>query len=195
MEVNLELATAIRACERCPLSGLRTGLAVPADMGAHYGGLAIMGEAPGAQEDAVGKPFVGPAGRILAGLLADVGLSRNDILILNRVRCRPPRNDLKSHPEAVEACDQWTKAELEAYNPAVVICVGATAIGSIFGAKATVGEVRGTVRSTGPTFEYGSRLWVPTYHPASLLPYRRPQNRPLVVADLMLAKELLNVVG
>ena len=164
---------------------------MPADVGKGFAGLAIMGEAPGAQEDAVGLPFVGPAGRILAGILREVGLTREDIMILNRVRCRPPHNDIKSHPEAVEACDAWTKAELETYSPSVVVLVGATAIGSIFGANATVGVVRGTVRATGDSFQYGARLWVPTYHPASLLPHRRPQNRPLVVADFMLAKELL----
>lgn len=151
-----------------------------------------MGEAPGAQEDAVGLPFVGPAGRILAGVLHEAGLSRDQLVILNRVRCRPPRNDIKSHPEAVLACDDWTKAELMEYDPAVVVLVGATAIGSIFGAQAKVGEVRGQVRVTGEDFEYGARTWLATYHPASLLPHRRPQNRPLVVADFMLAKELAN---
>ena len=190
----MSLAEEIHACQRCPLYALREGSAVPADVGGNSGGIAILGEAPGAQEDAAGKPFVGPAGQILAGLLADVGLTRADITLLNRVRCRPPRNDLKAHPEAVEACDQWTIAELTEYNPRVVVLVGATAIGNIFGARATVGEVRGTVRSTGPDFPYGERLWVPTYHPASLLPFRRPQNRALVVADLMLAKELANEV-
>ena len=192
VETDYDLAASIRGCERCPLNGLRTGLAVPADVGrgAVRRGIAVLGEAPGAQEDAVGLPFVGPAGRILAGILHDVGLSREDITILNRVRCRPPRNDLKSHPEAVLACDDWTKAELSAYDPAVVVLVGATAIGSIFGASAKVGQVRGQVRVTGEEFEYGSRTWIATYHPASLLPHRRPQNRALVVADFMLAKEL-----
>lgn len=193
MPNDTELAKRIRACTNCPLSGLRDGQSVPADVGTRFNGLAIMGEAPGAQEDAVGRPFVGPAGQLLAGLLRDVGLAREDILLLNRVRCRPPHNDMKAHPEAVEACDQWTKAELELFNPRVVLLVGATAIGSIFGVNSKVGEVRGTVRSTGNTFEYGERLWIPTYHPASLLPYRRPQNRPLVVADIMLAKSLLSV--
>lgn len=191
VEQNVELAAAIRACVRCPLAGLRDGVAVSADVGKRYNGLAIMGEVPSAQEAAVGVPFVGPVGRILSQLLGDVGLTRDEIVVLNRVRCRPPRNDLKSHPEAVEACDEWTVAELTEYNPRVVVLVGATAIGSIFGASATVGETRGSVRSTGASFKYGQRLWVPTYQPASLMPHRRPQNRPLVVADLMLAKELL----
>lgn len=189
----MTLADDINNCTKCPLAGLRDGFAVSADVGAVFSGIAIMGEAPGAQEDAVGKPFVGPAGQILAGILRDVGLTRSDIMLLNRVRCRPPHNDIKSHPEAVEACDEWTVKELNEYQPKVVVLVGATAIGSIFGVRATVGDVRGTVRSTGPDFPYGERLWVPTYHPASLLPYRRPQNRPLVVADFMLARQLAGV--
>lgn len=187
------LADAIRNCRLCPLGDLRNN-AVPADLGSKADTplLAIMGEAPGAQEDEVGMPFVGPAGRILAGLLDDAGLSRAEVLVLNRVRCRPPRNDIKAYPEAVHQCDMWTAAELAVYNPKVVVLMGGTSISAIFGSTAKVGETRGQARATSEDFEYGARYWMPTYHPASLLPYRRPENRGLVVADLMAARELLH---
>lgn len=187
-----ELADAIRNCRLCPLGDIRIN-AVPADVGANYSGLAIMGEAPGAQEDETGVPFVGRAGRILESLLNDAGMSRDEVMVINRVRCRPPRNNLASYPEAAEQCDLWTKAELETYAPRVIVLMGATAIRSIFGSTVTVGEVRGTIRKTGESGQYGARTWVPTYHPASLMPHRSPQNRGLVVADLMLARELLRL--
>lgn len=190
-----DLAAAIRSCTLCPLSDHRHK-AVPAQTGREYapGGLAIMGEAPGAQEDETGLPFQGRAGRLLNQLLAEAGLDRDEVLVLNRVRCRPPRNNLASFPEAVHQCDMWTKAELEAYDPAVVVLMGATSTKAIFGAGATVGELRGQSRRTGADFDYGSRVWVPTYHPASTFYGNRGKaNRPLIVADLMLAKELLKL--
>lgn len=191
-EAVAQLMAAIRGCERCPLSAYRT-VAVPAHLGeqAQMPLLAIMGEAPGANEDATGRPFVGRAGHVLDGVLEDAGTARSEVLLLNRVRCRPPRNNLASHPEAVTACNDWTVEELNFYDPKVVVLMGATAIKTVFGSTVTVGEVRGQARVTGPDFEYGERVWVPTYHPASLLPHRRPENRPLVVADMLLARELL----
>jgi uracil-DNA glycosylase family 4 len=186
-----DIREAIEACRRCSLGELRTR-AVPGQLGVDAGRplMAIMCEAPGAQEDEVGRPLVGRAGQLLDKLLAEVGLHRDELLLLNRVRCRPPNNQLKNHPDAVEQCDYWTKEELAYYDPAVVVLMGATALSAVFGAQAKVGETRGTVRHTGDDFEYGARLWVPTYHPASLLAGRSPANRPLVVADLALARAL-----
>ena len=79
------------------------------------------------------------------------------------------------------------------YNPSVVVLMGGTAIKAVFGTSAKVGETRAEYRYrvTGEDFKYGKRVWVPTYHPASLLPVRRPQHRSLVIEDLLLAKELL----
>lgn len=190
-----DLAEAIRNCRLCPLGDMRTK-AVPAEPPADPDQpfIAIMGEAPGAQEDETGRPFQGKAGRLLNQLLDEAGLSRRDVMILNRVRCRPPRNNLASFPEAVHQCDIWTRAELDAYNPTVVVLTGATSLKAVFGAGATVGEYRGQPRKTGVDFEYGSRVWIPTYHPASTFYGNRGRaNRPLIVADLMLAKEMLRL--
>lgn len=198
MEANADLSTHIRACMRCKLGELRSergGYAVPAEVGANAEQpvLGLIGEAPGAQEDATGFPFQGAAGRILNGILRDAEISRDEVILLNRVRCRPPRNNLKSldGAAALVACDDWTKAEIEVYNPRVIILLGGNVLPMVFPATARVGETRGTVRATGADHEYGARLWVATYHPASLLPNRSPRNRDVVVEDFRLAKALL----
>ena len=116
-------------------------------------------------------------------------MSRRDLVLMNRVRCRPPGNRLASVPEALPNCDEWLVKELEAYNPGVVVVMGSTALSVIFGANAKVGETRGASRTTGTEFPYGPRVWVATYHPASLLPNRSPGNRSLVVQDLALARK------
>ena len=153
--------------------------------------MALMCEAPGAIEDETGRPLVGKAGQFNDKMLADAGLARKELLLMNRVRCRPPNNQLKNHPDAIEYCNEWTKLELEFYNPRVVVLMGATAMEGIFGTKVKVGETRGQVRRTGPEFEFGARIWVPTYHPAAIARPTGAANRPLVVADLLLARQLL----
>lgn len=200
IETNYELASAIRACNGldagCPLAAhrLATGeYAVPAEVGVRYerGGIAVIAEAPGANEAATSRPLVGSAGKLFEGLLSDAGLTRDELVLMNRVRCRPPGNRLASAPGAVEACDEWTVVEITEYQPSVVIVMGATALASVFGTQAKVGLTRGSVRATGEAHPYGHRTWIATYHPASLLPNRYPQNRPLVIADLITARELL----
>lgn len=167
------------------------GYAVPAEVGSNAPErpLAIMCEAPGAQEAATSRPLVGAAGRLFDALLGDAGLDRSELLLLNRVRCRPPNNKLSNAPGCVEACEEWLAKELDTYQPAVVLLMGGTAISAIFGSTAKVGATRGTLRATGPDSAYGSRVWIATYHPASLLPNRYPENRPLVLDDLRLAKQ------
>lgn len=132
---------------------------------------------------------MGPAGQIFNELLAEAGLKRDELVLLNRVRCRPPENKLSNVPEAVGNCDQWLKEELNAYAPSVVVVMGGTALSAIWGAKAKVGATRGQLRATDEQHGYGARVFIATYHPASLLPYRSPWNRPLVVDDLKLAVE------
>ena len=196
MERDSDLTLKILNCQACPLSETRN-LAVPAEVGADYqpGGLAFLAEAPGAQEDATGRPLVGPTGRLFNGLLGTVAIERASCVLLNVVRCRPPRNRLAGEKgaSALHNCGPWLRAELDAYNPSIVVVMGKYAITKVFSTagRFTVGGIRGTLRQTGEGFEYGARLWVPTYHPASLLGNRSPQNRPLVVEDFELAKELL----
>lgn len=189
-----ELVAQIQACTACSIGrlGTRTNV-VPAQEGATATAplLALMCEAPGAQEDQTGRPLVGKAGQLLDKMLATAGLDRKNLLLLNRVRCRPPQNNLKAYPDALGKCDSWTAVELEFYNPAVVVLMGATAMKNIFGTDPKVGEWRGTVRKTEADFEFGKRVWVPTYHPASVLRPTGRHNYGVVVADLLLARDLL----
>lgn len=149
-----------------------------------------MCEAPGAQENETGIPLVGRAGQLFDRLLLAAGLARGRLLLLNRVRCQPTGNNLKAHPDAVPRCHPWTVAEILQYDPKVVVCMGATAFGDLFGANVKVGPTRGLTRKTGPEHELGSRLWIATYHPASLLRPGGKENAQLVVADLAHAKGL-----
>ena len=159
--------------------------------GANYqtGGLAIFAEAPGKDEDAQGIPMVGRRGMLLENLLRQSGSNREVALVLDRVRCRPPRNRLGDYPDALSNCDEWTRAELEYYNPSVVVLAGNTSMRAVFGVTANITAVRGTVRATSSDFQYGARLWVPTFHPAAVL--RNPELTSDVISDLQLAVSLL----
>jgi uracil-DNA glycosylase family 4 len=190
------LVSQIQSCVKCSLWNQRTN-AVPAEAGSNYkeGGLAIFAEAPGHDEDVLGRPMVGRAGKLLDGLLVAGGLSRSDVLVINRVRCRPPRNRLADAPDAIVACDEWVVKELDVYNPSVVVLTGNTSARLIFGVTTNITAIRGTVRSTigNSKFPYGSRLWVPTWHPSFVL-RAGGLNSGMAkqsIADITLAKELL----
>ena len=180
----------IQNCTKCRLASLRTN-AVPAMPGGGYqtGGLAVFAEAPGKDEDANGRPMVGRAGQLLDSLLTQGGSNRVNVLVINRVRCQPPRNRLQDYPDALTNCDEWTRAELEHYNPSVVILAGNTSMRAVFGMTANITAVRGTVRATSESFSYGKRLWVPTFHPAAVL--RNSNLTQDVVSDIALAVSLL----
>ena len=193
----LDVYQAVVNCTRCPLHILRgtDGHAVPAELGSAASSplLGFMAEAPGAQENATGKR---PAGKMFGKLLAGGGVARENVLLMNTVRCRPPHNALSSHGYAVEACNDWTIAEFKVYDPKVVVLMGKTAIMRVFpGADLRVGEVRGSVRSTGAEHQYGARVWVPTYHPAALVRSHNTELIKLVSEDIRLAASLLGEVS
>lgn len=205
MNLDQTLAKDISNCTSCRLATDRGGLVVPALPGALYslGGIALFLEAPGADEEKpnillddgtqIGEPLVGRAGQLMNQLLTKAGLSREEILILNRIRCRPPRNRIADYPDAVAQCDTWVKKELDTYDPAVVVLCGNTALKSVFGATASITASRGSVRKTGAAFAYGPRLFIPTFHPSFAL-RQGGVNSPGaqdIIADLRLAQELL----
>lgn len=165
------LYAAVHECRRCPLWAQRgdDGMAVPAEVGSGYepGGLAIMCEAPGYYENQSGRPLVGKAGQTLDSILELAGMQRSDLLIVNRVRCRPPNNRLQDYPEAVHACDHWTTQELTVYNPRVVVLMGATALRAVFGAQSKVTVTRGSFASRTDRHEWGARVYTATYHPSA----------------------------
>lgn len=173
----------MRGCVRCPtLAATRTQVVVgQTPPGAR---LLVVGEAPGAQEDLVGEPFVGRSGQLLDRLLAEVGLPRPGVAVLNTVKCRPPGNRVPSKAET-ERCRPWLQAQLVATAPVLVLTLGLSATGWFLG-RVTLGAVRGQVHEVD-----GVRV-LPTYHPAAAMrggPAGEPMR--LLREDLALAVGLV----
>jgi DNA polymerase len=182
-----ELAAAARRCTACPeLAATRTTVVVgdagPADQPAL---LALVGEAPGAEEDRAGRPFVGRAGRLLDDLLAEVGLDRAEVAVLNVLQCRPPGNRTPA-PEEVARCRGWLLRKLELLRPGLICALGLTAAKWFLGRGVTLAAARGEPHQVD-----GWRVLV-TYHPSAAIRYG-PAGAPLAAlrADLRLAATLL----
>ena len=173
----------MRACTRCALAVGRTQVVVgDTPPGAR---LLVVGEAPGAQEDAAGRPFVGRSGQLLDQLLEESGVPRSQVAVLNTVKCRPPDNRVPSRVETA-SCRPWLEAQLDELEPALVVTLGLSAATWFLG-KTTLGSVRGTVH------EVDGRRVLPTYHPAAALrggPNGEPMR--LLRADLRTAVELVS---
>lgn len=156
-----ELRAVALECTQCGLAETRTQV-VFSD-GAVNARLVVVGEAPGANEDATGVPFVGAAGQFLDLLLATVDLSRQDsVYICNVLKCRPPgnRNPL---PDEIAACSPFLKKQLELIAPKALLAVGTFAGQSLTGEQRPLGQLRGEVH------KYQGIPLIVTYHPAALL--------------------------
>lgn len=174
------LASEIRGCRRCPLHEGRT-LAVPGE-GPAGADLFLIGEAPGREEDAAGRPFVGSAGKIIERLLGDAGISREETFVTNVVKCRPPKNRAPKADE-VAACRPYLEAQVDAVRPKVLVTLGATGLRSLFGA----GEELAAARRKA--LQYQGIPVIGTYHPAAVL-YNRKLEKELR-ADLRKVARLL----
>jgi DNA polymerase len=188
LPILAQAAQEICACTKCGLSGSRTR-AVPGT-GTASSGIVFVGEAPGAEEDRQGLPFVGRAGELLtkiikamddAHLIPDVALSRESVYICNVLKCRPPENR-NPLPHEVEACSPHLVRQLEALKPRIICCLGKFAAELLLGVKGSIAGLRGR------TYRYkGSKLIV-TYHPAACL--RNPNLKRPVWEDMqLLARE------
>jgi DNA polymerase len=142
-----ELAEAEHACTRCPLYAHATQ-AVPGE-GRKHSHLMLVGEQPGDKEDLTGKPFVGPAGRVLDQALAEAGIPREDVFVTNAVKhfkheMRGKRR-LHKRPNAyeIERCKIWLDLEREIVEPVAIVALGATAARSLFGRPITIAKLRG----------------------------------------------------
>ncbi len=169
-------------CTRCRLSEGRRHV-VFSD-GNPAARLMVVGEAPGAREDATGLPFVGQAGKLLDLMLASVSLSRRDsVYICNVLKCRPPgnRNPL---PDEIDACAPLLKGQIELVAPEVLLAVGSFAAQWLTGATRPLGKLRGKV------YSYQGVPLVVTYHPAALL--RNPGWNRLCWDDLQLLRQVLD---
>jgi uracil-DNA glycosylase family 4 len=137
----------------------------------------FLGEAPGADEDRTGEPFVGAAGKVFNGLLEAVGLERSQVYLANLLKCRPPGNR-KPEPAEVGNCREYLLRQLEILRPRSICLLGASAVQGLLGTTESVGRLRGRLQ------EYRGIPVVCTYHPAYLLPGRSPERRGDVIADL-----------
>ncbi len=123
----------------------------------------VVGEGPGAEEDAQGRPFVGPAGRLLDRMLSSIGLSREtNCYIANIVKCRPPGNREPS-PDEKQACMPWLESQIEALKPSFILAMGRTAAATLLRSEEGIGRLRGR------WFERGGIPLIATYHPSALL--------------------------
>jgi uracil-DNA glycosylase len=147
-------------CTRCPLSRTRTR-AVPGD-GLQTSRLMFVGEAPGAQEDARGRPFVGPAGRLLSELLEAVGIPREAVYITNILKCRPPENRAPADYE-IERCMPYLRRQAALIRPHVICALGSFAL------KSLVDSSQGISMVHGQFFQKGRFSFFATYHPAAAL--------------------------
>ena len=160
-----KIAAEIRACGNCQLGKTRTNAA--AGEGAMQPLVLVIGEGPGAEEDAQGRPFVGRAGQLLDKMLGAISLSRNvNCFIANVVKCRPP-NNRDPHPEETAACAHFLERQIALLKPKFILVVGSVAARSLLNTTEPVGRLRGkfTVFTSG---DMKIPLLV-TYHPAALL--------------------------
>ncbi len=154
------LNSGISGCMRCPLGGTRKNFVF--GVGNPNAKLVLIGEAPGADEDEQGEPFVGRAGQLLNKILAAVQLKREDVYICNILKCRPP-NNRDPLPQEVESCEPYLKKQLEIIKPKLILCLGRIAGQTLLKTNATLTDLRKN------TYEYqGIRVLV-TFHPAALL--------------------------
>ena len=166
-----EVARAVRECADCPLHRGRTH-AVPGE-GNPAAELMFIGEGPGFHEDRQGRPFVGPAGHLLEGLLASIGANREDVFIANMVKCRPPDNR-DPEPSEIAACGKYLERQIELVNPKLIVTLGRFSLGRFFPGE-SVTRARGKLRHKD------GRHIFPVLHPAAAL--RRPELRKTLVDD------------
>ncbi len=175
----MTLTDDIRSCTACAsLVATRTTVVVGSTPpGAR---LLVVGEAPGAQEDQTGVPFVGRSGQLLDRLLEEASLPRSRVAVLNTVKCRPPDNRVPTRVETA-SCRPWLTAQLAVLEPALTVTLGLSATAWFLG-KVTLSSVRGRV------VEVDGRRVLPTYHPAAAL-RGGPRGEPLRLLreDLALA--------
>jgi uracil-DNA glycosylase len=178
------LTMVVRACVACPeLAQTRTTVVV-GDLPPRPR-LLIVGEAPGANEDLEGRPFIGKGGQLLNELMGEAGLARADAAVLNVLKCRPPANRTPSRVEA-SRCTGWLDRQVDLLDPPLVLTLGRTALTWALGAKVTIEGVR------GQTHDWRGRRMVASYHPSAAIRFG-PRGAPRLAleADLRFVAEVL----
>lgn len=176
------LQQAVETCHRCGLAATRTQTVFGA--GNQHAELMIIGEAPGADEDRQGEPFVGRAGQLLNQMLLACGFSREQVYIANILKCRPQGNCNPS-PEEMISCRHYLNRQIELVAPKLLLAVGGVAATSLLDSDKPVGQLRGEL------YHYGGQKvpMIVTYHPAYLL--RQPSEKRKSWEDLQFAMRKL----
>jgi DNA polymerase len=182
-DVWSELARKVSACTLCALHKSRTQTVF--GVGRRDAQLFVIGEAPGADEDRQGEPFVGRAGQLLNAMLRAIGLPRSEVYIANILKCRPPSNR-DPQPDESATCTPYLAQQIALVQPRVLLAVGRISAQWLLQTDTPIGRLRGRVLSYGER----STPLVVTYHPAYLL--RSPHDKAKAWSDLCLAKELLS---
>ena len=183
-EKLVELFKEVQRCEKCPLHETRTKVVFGA--GNADADLMFVGEAPGAEEDRQGLPFVGRAGQLLNQLLEEIGLSREEVFIANVLKNRPPGNRDPLPPE-IQACEPWLWQQVGLIEPRVVCTLGNFSTKLVSGSQTGITKVRGTPQ----VHELGGRMvyLLPLFHPAAAL--RTPAVKETLRADFATIPDLL----
>ena len=168
-------------CSRCKLHTLGRRQVV-FGVGNPEASLMFVGEAPGADEDIQGVPFVGRAGQLLTKIIEAIDLKREDVYIANVIKCRPPQNRNPEQDE-VETCEPFLFQQIDMIKPKVVVALGT------FAARALLRTLDPISRLRGRVYEYRGAKLIPTFHPAYLL--RNPSSKREVWEDMKLVKSLL----
>lgn len=173
------LAEAVKTCTACALHSTRTQSVF--GVGNRQAQWMIIGEAPGAEEDRQGEPFVGRAGQLLNAMLKAIGLAREQVFIANILKSRPP-NNRDPRAEEVAACIPFLYRQIELVNPVLLLCVGRIAAQTLLQTDTPIGRLRGTLHRIA-----NNRPMIVTYHPAYLL--RSPAEKRKAWSDLKLAMQ------
>jgi uracil-DNA glycosylase family 4 len=169
-------------CRRCKLHTLGRRQVV-FGVGNPSADLMFVGEAPGADEDIQGEPFVGRAGQLLTKIIEAIGLKREDVYIANVIKCRPPGNR-NPEPDEVEQCEPFLFRQIDAIKPKVIVALGK------FAAQSLLKTTEPITRLRGREYTYRDAILMPTYHPAYLL--RNPSAKRDVWMDMKRVRDILN---
>lgn len=181
-----ELRTCVASCSACELHKGRTQTVF--GTGDHSASWLVIGEAPGAEEDRLGEPFVGRAGGLLDAMIRAVGAQREQVYIANIVKCRPPSNR-NPHADEAARCAPYLMRQIELLKPKLILAMGKVAASNLLATDKTIGALRGEVHEFGT-----DRIpLIVTYHPAYLL--RKPSEKAKSWADLRLAMDVAPVLA
>lgn len=179
-----EIRSDLGDCQRCKLAPLRKHIVFGS--GNPHAALMFVGEAPGADEDEQGLPFVGRAGQLLTRIINAMQMKREDVYICNVIKCRPPENRTPERDE-IDACQPFLQRQIRSVQPKVIVCLGSPAMQTLLNIKTGITQIR------GQWLEYNGIKLMATFHPAYCL--RWPDKKKEVWADMQKVMEYLRFAG